>query len=110
MQALMDAIEAEKQTSQLDLATYNYAALRPKPESFWVVQLAHMGFVDRNGRHSDNPFPGSQPAFQIYICEYHMVVYDGEVTDELLLQTMRDRRTVLSMGLRKAGYLLPISC
>ena len=66
--ALLDAVADAKESSQVDLEAFDYSSLRVRPESFWVVQLAHMGFADRTGRAASDPFPGSQPTFQIVIC------------------------------------------
>jgi len=58
--------------SKINLETYDYKALAPKivHESFWVLQLESMGFVDRNGNEVDpvkaHSTPGIRPIFMIY--------------------------------------------
>ena len=69
LEAVINAVSDAKEKNQVDLTTFNYASLRLKRDSFWVVQLTQMGFGDpRTGRVADNQFPGSQPVFQIIIC------------------------------------------
>ena len=67
--SLLNAVENAQESSKVDLATFNYSGLRIDAKSFWVVQLVHMGYQDRNGRVSDEELPGSQPTFQIVICK-----------------------------------------
>ncbi|KAI0363201.1 hypothetical protein BV20DRAFT_1031704 [Pilatotrama ljubarskyi] len=67
VEALLDAVSNAQASRQVDLATFDYASVPIKKDSFWVVQLLHMGFQDRNGRAADEYFPGSEPAFQIMI-------------------------------------------
>jgi len=56
----------------VDLTKYDYQALARTivHESFWVIQLEHMGFVDRNRREVDparaHTSTGVKPAFMIY--------------------------------------------
>ncbi|KAF8061481.1 hypothetical protein FPV67DRAFT_281733 [Lyophyllum atratum] len=55
-----------------DLSRYDFASLAPKirHESFWVLQLEHMGTVDASGRplssSAAHNTPGSRPTFMIY--------------------------------------------
>jgi len=57
---------------KIDFSTYDYQALAPTivHESFWVIQLESMGFVDQAGRSVD-PYQaggsfGIRPTFIIY--------------------------------------------
>lgn len=68
VEALMSAVGSAESARQVDLAAFDYAALRVKKDAFWVVQLLHMGFQDKSGRAADEYFPGSEPVFQIMIC------------------------------------------
>ncbi len=71
LEAVINAVSDAKEKNQVDLSTFNYASLRVKRDSFWVVQLTQMGFGDpRTGRLADDQFPGSQPVFQIVICAF----------------------------------------
>ena len=76
---LMDALAASDKENFVDLDTFNYHALRVAPQSFWIVQLVHVGFHDTNGRASDIEFPGSAPSFQIMICECLTPYYYGRI-------------------------------
>ncbi|PIL29300.1 transporter [Ganoderma sinense ZZ0214-1] len=68
LEAVINAVSDAKEKNQVDLSTFDYASLRIKRDSFWVVQLTQMGFGDPlTGRVADNQFPGSQPVFQIII-------------------------------------------
>ncbi|KAG6828673.1 hypothetical protein H0H92_007088 [Tricholoma furcatifolium] len=58
--------------SGVDLSSYNYASLAKtiRHESFWVLQLEHMGSVDKAGRpipdEEVRSTPGACPIFTIY--------------------------------------------
>ncbi|TBU41481.1 hypothetical protein BD309DRAFT_965177 [Dichomitus squalens] len=68
LDALMNAVSQSNEQNQVDLTTFDYASLRVKRGSFWVIQLTHMGFGDpRTGRVFDNQFSGSLPMFQIIV-------------------------------------------
>ncbi|KAM5539724.1 hypothetical protein V8D89_006537 [Ganoderma adspersum] len=68
LEAVMNAVSDAKEKNQVNLSTFNYASLRLRRGSFWVVQLTQMGFGDPlTGRVADNQFPGSLPIFQIII-------------------------------------------
>lgn len=64
----MKAVASDRSARQVDLENFDYAGLRVKPNSVWVVQLALMGYQDANNRFTDNDVPGSQPTFQIFVC------------------------------------------
>lgn len=66
--ALLNAVGNAESSRNVDLSTFEYASVPVKKEAFWVVQLLHMGYQDKNGRGSDDYFPGSEPVFQIMIC------------------------------------------
>ncbi|KAI0753222.1 hypothetical protein C8Q80DRAFT_500959 [Daedaleopsis nitida] len=73
--SLIDSIATatEEATSRVDLATFDFAALRVRPLSFWIVQLSQAGFADREGRIAEVPGPASLPYFQV-------IVYDERGT------------------------------
>ncbi|KII85079.1 hypothetical protein PLICRDRAFT_330928 [Plicaturopsis crispa FD-325 SS-3] len=88
------------QEGSVDLASYDYASLAKtiKHESFWVVQLEHMGFTDSSGAPVDPSMAGSSSNVrQLFI----IYVYDekggfrltqdctGLPDSDLLLQTIR---------------------
>ncbi|KAF5387082.1 hypothetical protein D9615_001803 [Tricholomella constricta] len=56
----------------IDLSQYDFASLAPKVrhESFWVLQLEHMGMVDASGRPVDpskaHATAGARPTFMVY--------------------------------------------
>ncbi|KAI0357870.1 hypothetical protein OH77DRAFT_1422004 [Trametes cingulata] len=67
VEALMNAVSNADASREVDIATFDYTSVPVKKDSFWVVQMLHTGFQDRNGRFEDEYFPGSEPAFQIII-------------------------------------------
>ncbi|KAI0693695.1 hypothetical protein C8T65DRAFT_63286 [Cerioporus squamosus] len=68
LENLVNAVASAESSRQVDLEKFDYAGLRVKPKSVWVVQLAHMGYQDPvSGRVSDSESPGSQPTFQIFV-------------------------------------------
>lgn len=83
----MNAVSESKEKNQADLSTFDYASLRIKRGSFWVVQLTQMGFGDpRTGRVDDNRFPGSQPIFQIIICAFKSLIMQTSPSQTLPLR------------------------
>ena len=50
----MKAVASDRSARQVDLENFDYAGLRVKPNSVWVVQLALMGYQDANNRFTDN--------------------------------------------------------
>ena len=71
LEALMNAVSDTNERNRVDLSAFNYASLHVEQDSFWVVQLTHMGFGDPStGRVSDSQFSGSLPVFQIIVCAF----------------------------------------
>lgn len=63
--------KSEASKPKLDLSKYNYNALTASiaPDSFWVVQLEHMRYVDKSGNTDPdkvNSTVGAKPVFTIY--------------------------------------------
>ncbi|KAF4614920.1 hypothetical protein D9613_002768 [Agrocybe pediades] len=69
---MAQSAESERGKPKVDLANYDYQALASTivPSSFWVIQLTHVGFFDRNGNEVDpaqaHSSSGIEPAFMIY--------------------------------------------
>ncbi|KAH9483734.1 Small glutamine-rich tetratricopeptide repeat-containing protein 2 [Psilocybe cubensis] len=71
-QLMAEYNKSEASKPKLDLSTYDYNALISTilPDSFWVVQLEHMGHVDKFGNPVEpnkvNTAPNTKPVFTIY--------------------------------------------
>ena len=68
----VEQMDMGKDDAKLD--TFDYSKVPVKRNSFWVVQLMHMGFVDSQQRVHETYVPGTQPIFQLIICECFFLV------------------------------------
>lgn len=69
-EALRHLVDGLNSIEKPDISKFDFSAVRVKKESFWVLQIMHMGFQDRNGKVSEEYFDGAQPIFQVVVCKF----------------------------------------
>ncbi|RDB23978.1 hypothetical protein Hypma_008832 [Hypsizygus marmoreus] len=101
MDALMASVkDLDLESKNVDFSTYDFPSLAPtiKHESFWVLQLEHLGMVDASGRPRDpaaaHTSSGVRHTFMIYCYddqEQYRVTHecDGLPTSTTVLQVLQ---------------------
>ena len=73
LERILSALSGLGQPS-VDLESFDYAKVKVKKNSFWVLQMSPDGYVGPNGEFSREPKARYQPSFQVLICKQYICI------------------------------------